>query len=41
MKEGVVRVIAEQAKASPRTRIGFLCGQLGLLQRVRSAPFAS
>jgi hypothetical protein len=41
MKERLVPVIGQQATASPRTRIGFLCREMGLLKRVQTAPFAS
>lgn len=38
-KREVTQVMAQQARNGPRTRIGFLCGPVRLLSRVKAAPF--
>jgi hypothetical protein len=40
-KDEVSGVMLNQAKQNPETRIGFLCNRLGLVARVKAAPFAS
>jgi HD superfamily phosphodiesterase len=40
-KQGVAEAIGTQARQSPNARIGFLCKSLGLLGRVKRAPFDS
>ena len=39
MKRHVAAAITRLAKRGPQTRIGFLCQHLGMLERVRRAPF--
>lgn len=39
LKASLVRVMRQQARHSPATRIGFMCRALGFLRLVRAAPF--